>query len=120
MVKSLELIGSGPVVLLRRQKVGIKYNKPLRDVRRRNAGELTSLGQNELAETHPPSATAVGQAAISLCLLHNRRLNAAGDKPPMLKKIISIKNVGRFRNSAAPGNRELARAHLHCRCKRLR
>jgi wobble nucleotide-excising tRNase len=27
----------------------------------------------------------------------------------MLKKIISIKNVGRFRNSAAPGNRELAR-----------
>ena len=28
---------------------------------------------------------------------------------PMLKKIISIKNVGRFRNSAAPGNRELAR-----------
>src|SRR5260370_15015700 len=27
----------------------------------------------------------------------------------MLKKIISIKNVGRFRNSGAPGNRELAR-----------
>ena len=27
----------------------------------------------------------------------------------MLKKIISMKNVGRFRNSAAPGNRELAR-----------
>ena len=30
----------------------------------------------------------------------------------MLKKIISIKNIGRFRNSAAPGNPELARHTL--------
>jgi len=27
----------------------------------------------------------------------------------MLKKIIAIKNVGRFRNSAAPGNPQLAK-----------
>ena len=28
VVKTLELIGSGPVVLVHRQKVGIKYKKP--------------------------------------------------------------------------------------------
>ena len=30
----------------------------------------------------------------------------------MLRKIISVKNIGRFRNSAAPGNPELARYSL--------
>ena len=30
----------------------------------------------------------------------------------MLRKIISVRNIGRFRNSAAPGNRELARYTL--------
>jgi hypothetical protein len=31
VVKSLALIGAGPVVLVHTQKVGIKYKKPLRD-----------------------------------------------------------------------------------------
>jgi hypothetical protein len=66
-----------------RKKFEFNTKSPLRDVRRRNEGELTSLRQNGPAETPHLliSATAVGQPAISLCPLHNRRLNSVGDKP---------------------------------------
>jgi wobble nucleotide-excising tRNase len=42
----------------------------------------------------------------------SRALQPVGVSSRVLRKIISIKNVGRFRNSAAPGNPELARYSL--------